>query len=128
MDTVKLFTVLLICASLMLITEAQVSADGWMMFTAGRAGSRALAPPQQQLLIEMPFQLTFTPAWGKRSQGAMGINPLGSTFGQDACKTPVDSLLVIYRMIQVGLVNGWAYPVSEPKRTIAWYKPCTKCI
>ncbi|XP_053661848.1 hypertrehalosaemic prohormone [Anopheles marshallii] len=67
MDTVKLFSVLLICASMMLICEAQ---------------------------------LTFTPAWGKRSQGAMGINPLGSSFGQDACKTPVDSLLVIYRMIQ----------------------------
>uniref|UniRef100_A0A182MX76 Adipokinetic hormone 1 n=1 Tax=Anopheles culicifacies TaxID=139723 RepID=A0A182MX76_9DIPT len=67
MNTVKLFSVLLICASLMFICDAQ---------------------------------LTFTPAWGKRSQGAMGINPLGSTFGQDACKTPVDSLLVIYRMIQ----------------------------
>ncbi|XP_050078875.1 hypertrehalosaemic prohormone [Anopheles maculipalpis] len=68
MDTVKLFSVLLICAALMFICDAQ---------------------------------LTFTPAWGKRSQGAMGINPLGSTFGQqDACKTPVDSLLVIYRMIQ----------------------------
>uniref|UniRef100_A0A182WR25 Uncharacterized protein n=1 Tax=Anopheles minimus TaxID=112268 RepID=A0A182WR25_9DIPT len=67
MDTVKLFSVLLICASLMFLSDAQ---------------------------------LTFTPAWGKRSQGAMGINPLGSTFGQDACKTPVDSLLVIYRMIQ----------------------------
>uniref|UniRef100_A0A182NZ26 Uncharacterized protein n=1 Tax=Anopheles dirus TaxID=7168 RepID=A0A182NZ26_9DIPT len=68
MDTVKLFSVLLICASLMFIAEAQ---------------------------------LTFTPTWGKRSQGAMSMNPLGgSSFGQDACKTPVDSLLVIYRMIQ----------------------------
>uniref|UniRef100_A0A182R1D8 Uncharacterized protein n=1 Tax=Anopheles farauti TaxID=69004 RepID=A0A182R1D8_9DIPT len=69
MDTVKLFSVLLICAALMLICEAQ---------------------------------LTFTPTWGKRSQGALGMNPLGggTSFGQDACKTPVDSLLVIYRMIQ----------------------------
>ncbi|XP_052865643.1 hypertrehalosaemic prohormone [Anopheles cruzii] len=68
MDNMKLFSVLLICAALMLACEAQ---------------------------------LTFTPAWGKRSPGSLTINPLASsTYGQDACKTPVDSLLVIYRMIQ----------------------------
>ncbi|KFB42998.1 hypertrehalosaemic prohormone [Anopheles ziemanni] len=68
MDTVKLFSMLLICAALMFVCDAQ---------------------------------LTFTPAWGKRSPGALGMSPLaGTSYGQDACKTPVDSLLVIYRMIQ----------------------------
>ncbi|XP_049549290.1 hypertrehalosaemic prohormone [Anopheles aquasalis] len=54
------------------------------------------------LMLVCEAQLTFTPAWGKRSPGSLTLNPLiGSTsYGQDACKTPVDSLLVIYRMIQ----------------------------
>ncbi|XP_055544671.1 hypertrehalosaemic prohormone [Wyeomyia smithii] len=67
MDLVKLFSVLLICASLIFVCEAQ---------------------------------LTFTPSWGKRSSTPLSLN-MQSSFGvQDGCKTPVDSLMVIYRMIQ----------------------------
>ncbi|XP_053696865.1 hypertrehalosaemic prohormone [Sabethes cyaneus] len=67
MDLVKLFSVLLICASLIFVCEAQ---------------------------------LTFTPSWGKRSSTPLALN-MQNTFGvQDGCKTPVDSLMVIYRMIQ----------------------------
>ncbi|XP_058815650.1 hypertrehalosaemic prohormone-like [Topomyia yanbarensis] len=67
MDLVKLFSVLLICASLIFVCEAQ---------------------------------LTFTPSWGKRSSVQLGSNMPNSFGAQDGCKTPVDSLMVIYRMIQ----------------------------
>ncbi|XP_058451565.1 hypertrehalosaemic prohormone [Malaya genurostris] len=67
MDLVKLFSVLLICASLIFVCEAQ---------------------------------LTFTPSWGKRSSAQMALNMPNAFGGQDGCKTPVDSLMVIYRMIQ----------------------------
>lgn len=46
-------------------------------------------------------QLTFTPSWGKRSSNPLSMNMPGSFGVQDSCKTPVDSLMVIYRMIQV---------------------------
>uniref|UniRef100_A0A2M4AN99 Putative adipokinetic hormone-like protein n=1 Tax=Anopheles triannulatus TaxID=58253 RepID=A0A2M4AN99_9DIPT len=47
------------------------------------------------LMLVCEAQLTFTPAWGKRSPGSLTLNPLiGSTsYGQDACKTPVDSII-----------------------------------
>ncbi|XP_065081363.1 hypertrehalosaemic prohormone [Ochlerotatus camptorhynchus] len=67
MDLVKLFSVLLICAALIFVCEAQ---------------------------------LTFTPSWGKRSSAPLAMNMQGSFGVQDSCKTPVDSLMVIYRMIQ----------------------------
>uniref|UniRef100_U5EY62 Putative adipokinetic hormone-like protein n=1 Tax=Corethrella appendiculata TaxID=1370023 RepID=U5EY62_9DIPT len=46
-------------------------------------------------------QLTFTPAWGKRAAGNLNLNMQNpySTM-PDNCKTPVDSLMVIYRLIQ----------------------------
>ncbi|EAT35885.1 AAEL011996-PA [Aedes aegypti] len=67
MDLVKLFSMLLICAALIFVCDAQ---------------------------------LTFTPSWGKRSSNPLSMNMPGSFGVQDSCKTPVDSLMVIYRMIQ----------------------------
>ncbi|XP_058815651.1 hypertrehalosaemic prohormone-like [Topomyia yanbarensis] len=67
MTPVKLFSVLLICATFIFVCEAQ---------------------------------LTFTTGWGKRSTAQPGLD-LSNLFGaQDGCKSPVDSLMVIYRMIQ----------------------------
>lgn len=58
------------------------------------------------------FQLTFTPTWGKRDPGPPSMaaagagNPqmLGSssmyTTADNNCKTSMDSMLIIYRLIQ----------------------------
>lgn len=54
-------------------------------------------------------QLTFTPNWGKRSisQPNMGLTNSGSGLGFDNnnCKTSVDSVMLIYRLIEVNLIN-----------------------
>lgn len=56
------------------------------------------------------FQLTFTPTWGKRDPGSSlsggssgGTNPQMMYTGGSAetnCKTSMESLLMIYRLIQ----------------------------
>lgn len=57
-----------------------------------------------------PFQLTFTPSWGKRdaasltSAGAAAQMVGGSSMypgAENNCKTSLDSMMIIYRLIQV---------------------------
>lgn len=55
-------------------------------------------------------QLTFTPNWGKRGLSQpnnMGLTNSGSGLGFDNnnCKTSVDSVMLIYRLIEVNLIN-----------------------
>lgn len=53
-------------------------------------------------------QLTFTPNWGKRgiSQQNMGLTNSASGIGfeNNNCKTSVDSVMLIYRLIEVNLI------------------------
>uniref|UniRef100_A0A336LXR7 CSON004695 protein n=1 Tax=Culicoides sonorensis TaxID=179676 RepID=A0A336LXR7_CULSO len=55
------------------------------------------------LLVICKAQLTFTPTWGKRGgnfNNAMNQQNSFNNMQNDACKTPVETLLMIYRLIQ----------------------------
>lgn len=63
------------------------------------------------------LQLTFTPAWGKRS-GGFNLQQQQAQFNNlqnDACKTPVETLLLIYRLIQV---NKFLFYLCRKVRSI----------
>lgn len=51
-------------------------------------------------------QLTFSPNWGKRNVAPANIDQMntGGGIGQDNnCKTSVDSIMLLYRIVQVKL-------------------------
>lgn len=56
-------------------------------------------------------QLTFSPNWGKRNVAPANIgqmNPGGVAggFGQDNnCKTSADSIMLLYRIVQVNIIK-----------------------